>query len=357
MKYIVCFMLLLSISCKPDAKQERLPISAIENVNIYSDSTSIRALEVSEDGLVFAGSKGVYGYFKFNNTKEANYPEIKEKTTGVIDFLGNKPAFRAVASTPSYNFMLSIAQPALLYRYDKLTDITELVYIEDVEGVFYDALTFWNDQEGIAMGDPVAGCLSVIITRDGGASWNKLPCDVLPETLDGEAAFAASDTNISVRGDYTWIITGGKASGVLFSPDKGKSWSRFNTPLVQGKETTGGYSMDFYDQKTGVVYGGDYLLPDENDANIALTQDGGKTWNLVGQNINQGYKSCVQFVPGSNGNELVAVGFSGISYSKDRGATWNALSETGYYSLRFVNDSLAFASGLNKVDKLLFKRE
>lgn len=356
MKYIVCFALLLGISCKEDKERTRLPIDAVQLVNVYTDSTSIRAIDVRDDGLVFAGSKGVYGYFKFNTSQEASYPQITEKNTGVIDFLGMNPAFRSVATTSSHNFMLSIEQPALLYRSDKTTSQADLVYVEDVAGVFYDSLTFWNDQEGIAMGDPIDGCLSVLITRDGGASWSKLSCDRLPTTIAGEAAFAASDTNISVQGDYTWIITGGKASNVLFSPDKGKTWSLFSTPLVQGQETTGGYSIDFYDKKTGVIYGGDYLNPEANQANIAISQDSGKTWQLVGQNTNQGYKSCVQFVPGSQGQELVAVGFSGISYSKDQGATWQELSNMGYYSIRFVNDSVAFASGRNKVDKLLFTR-
>lgn len=356
MKFVACFLLLLGISCKPDTVQERLPFQSVQHVNIYNDSTSIRAIAISDEGLVFAGSNGVHGYFKFNSKDQKGYPNFTKKNTGVIDFLGNKPAFRAVATTPSHYFMLSIEQPALLYRYDKESNRSELVYVEDKPDIFYDSIRFWNDQEGIAMGDPIEGCLSIIITRDGGASWNKLRCDMLPETIDGEAAFAASDTNICIRGDNTWIITGGKASNVLFSPNKGKTWSLFNTPIVQGGETTGGYSIDFYNHKVGLVYGGDYLKPHENDANIALTLDGGKTWSLVGQHRNQGYKSCVQFVPGSEGKELVAVGFSGVSYSRNQGATWEQLSDTDYYSIRFVNDSLAFASGRNKIDKLLFKR-
>lgn len=356
MKYIVCFLLLFGISCKPETKPQRLPIQSVQNVNVFKDSTSIRAIAIGEDGLVFAGSKGVHGYFKFNDKAQENYPQLIEKNSGVIDFLGDKPAFRSVAITSSYYFVMSIAQPALLYRFEKTTDSSELVYIEDVAGVFYDSLTFWNDKEGIAMGDPIDGCLSIIITRDGGASWSKLSCDVLPKTIDGEAAFAASDTNISVQGDYTWIITGGKASNVLFSPDKGKTWSLFSTPLIQGEETTGGYSIDFYNQKQGIIYGGDYLNPENNDKNIAFTIDGGKTWQLTSKNLNQGFKSCVQYVPGSEGKELVAVGFTGVSYSSDRGASWDEISKTGYYSLRFVNDSIAFASGNNKVDKLVFKR-
>lgn len=356
MRYIVIFLLLVIVSCTKGIKKFKGPFIGVEQVNVFKDSTSIRAIELTQDALIFAGSNGVYGYFKLNSPEESNYPQITLKNSGVIDFIGTKPAFRAIASTQSRIFMLSIAQPALLYRYDKISHQTDLIYMEDVEGVFYDSMTFWNDLEGIAMGDPIGGCISIIVTRDGGSNWTKIACDALPKTTEGEAAFAASDTNISVQGDHTWIITGGKKSNVLYSKDKGATWALFETPIVQGTETTGGYSMDFYDDKLGVVYGGDYLEPTDNSANIIITQDGGKQWELIGQNVNQGYKSCVQFVPNGEGNELVAIGFSGISYSGDRGDTWQEISKESYLSFRFLNDSIAFASGKNKVDKLVFKR-
>ena len=44
------------------------------------------------------------------------------------------------------------------------------------------------------MGDPTADCISIIITRDGGQTWNKIPCSQLPKSKEGEAAFAASNT-------------------------------------------------------------------------------------------------------------------------------------------------------------------
>lgn len=91
----------------------------------------------------------------------------------------------------------------------------KLVYAEENEAVFYDAMTFWNNEEGIAMGDPTADCLSILTTRDGGKTWQKTPCDRLPKVKEGEAAFAASNTNIATVGDKTWIITGGKVHGYI----------------------------------------------------------------------------------------------------------------------------------------------
>jgi hypothetical protein len=53
---------------------------------------------------------------------------------------------------------------------------------------------------------------------------------------------------------------------------------------------------------------------------------------------------------------LVAVGFTGISYSKDTGKSWNNLSSDGFYTIRFVNDSTAYAAGKNRIAKLKFRK-
>jgi photosystem II stability/assembly factor-like uncharacterized protein len=354
--FIVCF------SC---AKKEETivftPISDVAIDVIYSDSTSIRAVEVSDKEVLFAGSKGMYGHFEINTDiipENANVISsyFKSKNSGVIEFLDKKPAFRSLANTTDAFFILSIDNPALLYRIHKVTGKIDLVYIEQVEGVFYDAMTFWNDTEGIAMGDPVDGCLSIIITRDGGDTWEKKDCTSIPATATGEAAFAASDTNIKVVGDHAWIVTGGLKSRILYSADKGKTWALFDTPIHQGTETSGAYSMDFYDANQGIIYGGDYTKPELATSNIATTIDGGKTWQTTTGNANQGYKSCVQYIPNSNGKELIALGFTGISYSQDGGDYWKEISKESLLSFRFLNDSVAYAGGKNKLVRLTFRR-
>src|SRR5690606_30831511 len=122
------------------------------------------------------------------------------------------------------------------------------------ENVFYDSMAFWNEKEGIAMGDATDSCLSILITRDGGNHWEKLKCDLLPKVERGEAAFAASNSNIALFGDHAWIATGGKRARVFHSADKGKSWEVFDTPILQGRAMTGIYSIAFFDEKTGVIF-------------------------------------------------------------------------------------------------------
>ncbi|WP_299438828.1 oxidoreductase [uncultured Aquimarina sp.] len=317
---------------------------------VFKDSISIRAIELDNNLLMFAGSNGIYGTFKIDEEVTLGSKKIE-----VIDFEGKKVHFRAIANTSTDFFLLSIASPALLYKVNKVTRETALVYREGHEKVFYDSMTFWNDKEGIAMGDPTDGCLSIIITRDGGETWNKVSCDDLPKSVEGEAAFAASNGNIAIVGSDTWIVSGGMKSRVFYSSDRGSSWKVSETPIIQGTETTGAYSVDFYDNNNGIIFGGDYTKPEENKRNKAITTDGGKTWNLIANGVGAVYKSCIRYIPNGGSKEMVAIGFTGISISNDSGNTWKDISKESFYTIRFINDSIAIAAGKNRIAKLTFK--
>jgi hypothetical protein len=60
-------------------------------------------------------------------------------------------------------------------------------------------------------------------------------------------------------------------------------------------------------------------------------------------------------VPNSGGEELVAIGFKGIDYSNNSGDSWTHLSDEGFYTIRFANDSIAYAAGNGRISKLTFK--
>lgn len=350
-----CFLVLfLTFSCKMEerffpgniskAKIKR-DISNVKVDAVLLDSLlNVRALEINNGKIIAASSVGsVYVYDELEG--EMRLIWFREDERDSI----NQPNFRSLAYNGSKVFTLNIGSPTFLFNDGKL------VYQENHPKAFYDSLDFWNSQEGIAIGDPTEDCMSIIITRDGGNNWSKLSCSHLPKAKEGEAAFAASDTNIAIVGDKTWVATGGKASRILFSPDKGKSWEVFESPIIQGKETTGIYSIDFFDELNGFAIGGDYTKPENNKANKIRTTDGGKTWELVGINQEPGYRSCVQYIPNGKGNELIVVGFKGIDYSNDFGTTWKHLSDEGFYTLRFLNDSIAYAAGKGKISKLTFR--
>jgi len=337
------FLLLIILVFSCSEIKKRTPFSSVAIETIYEDSLSIRAIELMGNSVAFAANKGTFGTVDLASGKVRS--KIEKYHTVI-------PEFRSIAANATDFFMLSIANPALLYKTGE-DDKMDLVYIEEDETVFYDAMAFWNNREGIAIGDSMNGCLSIIITRDGGHHWSKLSCDDLPAANEGEGAFAASNTNIKIVGDKTWIAT--TSSRIHFSADKGKTWEVFQTPIISTEPTQGIYSVDFWDEDLGVVIGGDYTKPENNISNKAITKDGGKTWHLIADGQSPKYKSCVQFVPNSGGNEIVAIGFTGISYSSDMGSTWKQLSDEPFYTIRFLNESVAYASGKNRISKLKFK--
>lgn len=345
MRFIVFFLVVLAVlSC---SEKNKIQIASVEIIPVFVDSLNIRALHpLDEDRVWFAANKGRVGLIDGDTPKLAT-----------IKYSDSLLHFRSIAATSEAVFVLSVASPAVLYKIGfngtEATNIEE-VYSEVGPDVFYDSMKFWNDEEGIAVGDPIDGCMCVLITRDGGNNWVKLNCDILPEMKKGEAAFAASNSNIAIYGDQAWIATGGKESRVMFTPDKGKTWEIYDTPIVKGKAMTGIYSIDFVNNDIGIVIGGNWEDKSLNEKNKAITRDGGRTWTLLADGKEPGYRSAIKFIPNSDGKGIVAVGTPGISYSGDGGNSWEKISTEGFFALEFVNDSIAFVSGVNNISKLKF---
>lgn len=342
--YIFALIVLVCFSCKKQHEFIARNIASVKITPLVQDSLlNVRALDINmgDSIALFATSNGDLGIV-YVKTDAFVYPIPASDTL--------KPNFRSVAASKS-GFALSIESPAMLFKINN--DAKKIVYQENHPKAFYDSMDFWNDNEGIAIGDSTNGCLSVIVTRDGGNTWCKLSCDDLPKGTENEGAFAASDTNIAIVGNKTWVAT--TAGRVYYSPDKGKTWQVFDTPIVKGQDTEGIYAIDFYDELNGFAIGGDYTKPGHNAANKIRTNNGGKTWKLVAQHQNPGYRSCVQYMPNRNGKELVAIGFKGIDYSNDSGSTWKHLSDEGFYTIRFLNDSVAYAAGQGRISKLIFR--
>lgn len=353
MKNALTFLLLLVVlfSCKQENKalvfSNTKIFTSVTIDTLLEEELSIRAILVDSNKIWYAANKGQYGSIDLKTDKRFNGHVTKDTLS---------LEFRSIAQTKDYIFMVNVGSPALLYRVSKDGSRIKKMYQENHPKAFYDSMQFWNNEEGIAMGDPTDNCLSVLITRDGGTTWTKIDCENLPKVAEGEGAFAASNTNLVIKGSETWMVSGGTKSRVFYSADKGKSWKVFDTPIIQGQAMTGIFTADFYDSKNGFIAGGNYEKLNQNFGNKAITDDGGKSWTLVAEKEGFGYASCVQYVPNSNAEQLVTVGASGLYYSSSAGEKWSKLSDDKtLYTLRFLNDSTAIAAGKNKIIRVNFK--
>jgi photosystem II stability/assembly factor-like uncharacterized protein len=206
-------------------------------------------------------------------------------------------------------------------------------------GAFLDAIAFWDEQNGIALGDPVKGLFQLLVTADGGSHWQPVAAKI--HALPGEGVFAASGTSLITHGERdVWFATGGaKTAQVFHSRDRGQNWEMSETPILAGVESAGIFSIAFRDKQHGMVVGGDYRRPDDIGATAALTADGGKTWHLLDKRLP--FRSAVAWAK----DRWVAVGTSGSHVSLDDGATWKLLDRESYNSVGFASSGVGWAVG------------
>ena len=256
---------------------------------------------------------------------------------------------RAIAATSETTaHAISIGDSSRVYRTTDGGRTWSLRWSATRKGTFLDAIRFWDARNGIAMSDPVDGKLLLLVTADGGDSWQEIPAERLPPALPGEGGFAASGTCLTVFGtSHVWIATGGAAAArVYHSPDRGRTWTVHDTPLRAGVPSAGVFSVAFRDSLHGVIAGGDYEKPTLRGRNLAVTSDGGATWTLTDSvSTPAGYRSAVAFVPGTRANTLVAVGLTGTDVSVDGGATWTSVDSTAYNGVAFASPSAGWAIG------------
>jgi photosystem II stability/assembly factor-like uncharacterized protein len=192
---------------------------------------------------------------------------------------------------------------------------------------FLDDMKFGVDNArttGIAYSDSVDGRTVMFRTTDG-RQWARVASESLPAAVANEGAFAASGTNIAVRGRHVWVGT--NASRVLRSDDGGRTWRVSATPLPTGS-STGIFSIAFRDARHGVVVGGDYSREADAIDNAAVSSDGGVTWSLA--RSLSGYRSVVAWLEGAGPSTWLAIGPSGADLSEDDGRTWKAVASEGY---------------------------
>ncbi|PJJ66313.1 WD40/YVTN/BNR-like repeat-containing protein [Chryseobacterium geocarposphaerae] len=310
---------------------------------IFNDKISIRALEVYDNKVWYSGTDSKFGFVDIKNPQEQKQIKLSEK----------KLQFRTLAQNKDAFYAINIESPAEFFKISKKDLTFKIVFRDTVKTAFYDALHFVNNELAYTFSDADKdNHLKLAVFKNG--KWSNFKNNI--SLNEGEAAFAASNTNIASSKKYLWIATGGKASRILRMNLKNENIEVFNTPFVQGESSQGMYSIDFYDDKFGVAVGGDYTKQADNINNIATTNDGGKTWRVQASGKNAGYTTCVKIKPGSKGKEIISVGDQHISYSSDFGKTWKKISdEKGFFVCQWIDGNTIVFAGKDKISIMELK--
>lgn len=201
------------------------------------------------------------------------------------------------------------------------------------KGVFFDSMDFWNEKEGIIIGDPIDDKPFIIKTLDGGNTWSRVEKEKLPNVFQGEASFASSGTCVVLHpSGKAWLNT---QSRVFFTPDKGETWQVFQTPFKQG-QTSGIFGLHFWNENQGIAVGGDYKNDKQKTQNVAITNDSGKTWEFLSDAKPDGLKEAAWMLPNNN---LLLVGTSGTSLLDEDGTAWKAVDDESFHAISCFKDA------------------
>jgi len=161
--------------------------------------------------------------------------------------------------------------------------------------------------------------------------------------LEGQGGFAASGSCLQAWGDSSVaIVLGGVEASFLYSKNRGQSWFKNRTALDFGEPTKGNFSLAVINDSTFIVAGGDYRADSLTKASVAISNDGGKNWELIlNKNVQGRYYSSV--VAGEDGEILLVSRFS-CFYRAGSEYPWQKLNHH-FYAADKASDGAIWVSG------------
>ena len=264
-------------------------------------------------------------------------------------------------------YLMSIGDNPTDFRIYKTTDGGKnwtMEFQNQLAGAFYDCMSFWTPDRGLAHSDSVSGVFPDIRTKNG-KTWHSISAN-MPPALTGEASFASSGTCVATQGGHNaWIATGGAATArILATRDGGNTWNAYDTPLVSNP-SAGAFTVAFRNPWNGIVGGGDLDPADPNNARTAVSHDGGQTWTLTnappvtgaifGLAYVNGGAHCGWFEghddhDGDDGGRTVVITADkgGAAWTPDEGKTWFSLPNViGLWGVDFASPKAGWLVGRN----------
>jgi len=346
--FLISFFLFLSY---PSKSQKALEIRVITS----GVNTSLRGMSIASDKLMWvSGSNGTIG-----KSVDAGIT-WRWITVGGLE----KRDFRDIeAFDSSTAIAMAVDNPEVIVKTTDGGATWKKVFERSMQGMFLDAMDFKNKKEGICVGDPLdmkqtkTKQFYLIRTFDGGDSWKEISANEMPAAQPGEAIFAASGTNISFLdkpGFEYAFVTGGSVSNFHLMGSAGKQNKVVKIPIVQGKETTGTFSMATGKHNDIYCIGGDYKAPEDTFYNYYYSVNDGITWSsaIVPPS---GYRSCIRII---NNKTLISCGLTGVDYAQNGQKEWKKVS-TESFNVCMVSKGkqVFFAGEKGKIGKLIYQQQ
>jgi len=314
------------LSCQKETVQKQILFEAEDTLQ----SCSFRGSAMGEKHILLSGSYGVVYKYNFQNK---SWIKIENPEFDSLDF-------RDVEILNENDWVLMSSgngKESVVFRTKDAGKAWEKTFENKYDQAFFNGMDFWTGMQGVIISDPIDEKAYMLKTDDGGMTWNRLANDQIPILEKGEYGFAASGSGIQTFGEgYLRIATGGDIARIFSSNDYGENWEIQNLPIVQGVNSKGIYSIDYYNENLALAAGGDWMIDSLKGNNLVKTENGFE-WNSPVGSMDLGFISCVKFLT----MEIVlATGTYGTAVSYDSGNTWEYRSQLdGYHTIAFNTKS------------------
>ena len=201
----ISFLLLLLINLFATAQTVKVLTSGTK--------TSLRGLSVVSDKIIWAS--GSNGTVARSVDGGGSWKWFTVKGFEKIDFRDIE------AFDSSTAIIMGIASPAYILKTTDGGQTWKVVFENKAPEMFLDAMDFYDEQNGIVIGDPVNNKFFIAQTSDGGNTWNDISAQNFPQADSGEACFAASGTNIKMLSkNKVCFVSGGLRSRLFIKRQK-----------------------------------------------------------------------------------------------------------------------------------------
>jgi len=237
--------------------------------------------------------------------------------------------------------IVAVAAPAIILKTKDGGNSWYKVYENADTLMFLDAIHFKDASNGLVVGDPIHNYIFLLSTNDKGEHWNEVSSKYFKTPLEkGEAFFASSGSNIAQLSKEDFLVSGGMRSRLWING------SAMDIPIIQGGKSTGANSMAISPNGNRImIVGGDFMKDTsriENVVGLKLMEEpnSDQKWQskrksswVVDNSIGQpnGYRSGVEYLTNSI---LTACGTTGVDISKNKGKSWELISNESFHVVR-----------------------
>ncbi|MDP2187101.1 MAG: S8 family serine peptidase [Sphingobacteriaceae bacterium] len=191
---------------------------------------------------------------------------------------------------------------------------------------------FWNQNEGVVVGDPnqLTGAWEIYRTTNGGNTWQMVTNIPMPFAFDEYGTTATM--SVAPNGNMYWPTVGGR---LFVTNNQGLSWTTRNLPAGGGQ-----YYIAFTDSGQGAAYHAPtsklYVTNDDGFSWMQLPRPYGGLANIL----------SMAYVPNANNLILMVSGPLGTAYLENN-VNWSNIDGEYHGAVKFIGPSVGWSGGLS----------